>query len=189
MKTKLLLLLFGVFIFSKSYAQYDGSRPESIGIRMGDPNGVTYKKHMSTERAVELVLGSSRTTSYRGLFDKKDKFNSYIYNGHSVNIALALQARYIMIHDWDLLDELYWYVGAGAEIRYFNVTYSYTASSFTTGKGDVSNIDIGPEIIIGSEYVVPGAPLITFVEISSFVEILDEPNFLLQGALGVRYSF
>ncbi len=62
-----------------TYAQQQG-----IGVRLGLPAGITYKRYLSNEKAVEFGLGSAFKNSdkryYRNAFKHMSKYDNYTTN-------------------------------------------------------------------------------------------------------------
>ncbi len=171
---------------------------QGIGIRLGDPLGVTYKQYLSPGTALEFNLGTPVGGLYNRYYrNNRGNFNNenYRYSSHNIRYALALQGRYLF-HEPFLPAEvvgLDWYYGFGAQLRIAGITEEYqrvTPGSPAFQYDDYTNFDLGPEIIIGAEYLIPQTPLAAFAEISLFMELLDNPFiFRLHSGLGVRYNF
>jgi len=107
MKKLILPLLFVLGAMTTSFAQnYDAA----IGLRLGYPTSISYKKFLSESNAAELWGG----------------FRSFgTYNEISVN------AGYQIHKDIESVDQLQWYYGAGAGVA----LYSYDFVSDDGGVG------------------------------------------------------
>lgn len=176
-------------------AQEDG-----IGLRLGEPFSITYKKFIDENIAIEGLFGRAGANSaqyYRRSFENNLPSPNAFYAGHNVGNVLSFNLR--GIYHEDLSDELnidvgylLGYVGLGAQLRSARVDYAYTDATITTVvlRDNRRNIDFGPEVFAGGEYYFDELPISVFTEIGLFMELLDRFGHLrLQGAIGVRYLF
>lgn len=192
------ITLFALFIMPL----FGIAQEHQIGLRLGEPSSITYKTYLDEHFSVEGMIGRGSPNStpyYRRAFENNKPLSSAVYSGHSVSDAFSLNAR--IAYNEDISSEfdisegtLLAYVGAGAQLRSARVDYAY----FTPSSGDLplmrvesrTNIDIGPEGYIGSEYIFQDLPLSIFAEVGLFLELLDRPGHIkLQGGLGARYLF
>jgi hypothetical protein len=193
MKKNFVLLVF-LFVGYFSLAQKQG-----IGLRLGDPVGITYKKYLPRNHAFELGIGGAspqwHRTYYQNSFDEYSKYDNYRYVGHTVESTVYLQARYLFHYDIPvegMQGKLDWYWGAGAMLKLAKIKYRYKdaengPATFTDIKTD---IDIGPEGILGMEYFFDDIPLSVFGEASLLVELADRPGAVrVFGGVGLRYIF
>ncbi len=197
MKRSLFLIL--VIFCCNLTATLGQSYTTGIGIRLGDPLGITYKRYLPADCALEFNLGSTNVGFYgayhRNTFRKKSKYDNFRYNGYNVNYAVAIQVHYLYHKDFSQLTPgMDWYYGFGGQIRLMGVRYDYLIvdgpAAGTFGSDELTNFDIGPEGIIGLEYNIMNAPLSAFAELSLFAEIIDNPLRLrMQAAIGIRYNF
>ena len=189
-----LVLFAGVFfltshVFGQNYNQ-------GIGLRIGDPVGISYKLYLQGKSAVEFNLGTvsrnSHDAYYKDSFKKKDKFDDFIYSDHDVDFTIVLMGRYL-IHEAfpaNVEGRLDWYYGAGAQFRISKVEYQYFDEFNRIGSENTTNVDFGPEAIIGMEYELQDFPIVGFGEVSLLMEIVDRPlHFRVFGAAGIRYAF
>jgi hypothetical protein len=200
--TASLLLLILFWMAAPVQAQeYDGG----VGLRVGDPFGLSYKKYRDTETALEFILGASgtnwHTSYYRKSYDRISKFDNFLYDGHRVDYSIALGGRFLWQKNFNEdVDGFQWYYGAGLQMRFASVEYTLIDRSLVTDANDIFtanrqfdthyNVDIGPEGIIGLEYTLYDAPLTLFMETSLFAEVVDNPfSFRFFGALGMRINF
>ncbi len=192
---KKIIVLLIAFLPLFAIAQEDG-----IGLRLGEPFSITYKKFIDDNFAIEGLFGRAGAKSaayYRKSFDNNRPSTNAFYAGHSVSNVLSLNLR--GIYHEDLSDDLnidigylLGYIGLGAQLRSARVDYAYTDSSVGTIvlRDNRRNIDFGPEIFAGGEYYFDELPISVFAEIGLFMELLDRFGHLrLQGAIGVRYLF
>jgi len=179
-----------------------------IGIRLGDPSGITLKKYMSSN-ALELSVGRTHLFNGRGWYDKgfnkwyNNKnfgYNDYDYVGYNSSVPLGIQIHYLFQKSITEVAEeeisgLDWYFGFGGQLRFQNYSYDYRYK--LTNKSDwvykterVTDFDIGADGVIGLEYTFSGAPISVFLDMTLFMEIVDDPfRFWFQGGIGGRYNF
>lgn len=188
----LLPFLMIVFFYHSGFSQKQG-----IGIRLGDPVGITYKQYLLHDRAVEFGLGSAAPGwhhgYYRNSFESRDAYQDYRYTSHRVQSILFLQGRYLLHNDiyvqnmegkWD------WYWGVGAMLKVAKVSYKYQdIDPPFDSSDDYSDIDFGPEGIIGMEYTFQDVPVSVFGEVSLLLELVNRLTLQPYGGVGARYNF
>ncbi|MBW8049170.1 MAG: hypothetical protein FVQ77_02290 [Cytophagales bacterium] len=189
-----ILLLF--FVLISSVCTYAQQYQWGIGIRLGDPTGITVKKYISEGNAFELNIGSTgfwdfNRTKKCGF---KASYDDYEFLGHDRSSVLAIQFHYLFHNNISGIDVgiLQWYFGFGAQVRFFGVcNYRYKPFDGSPWIHDqVSEIDIGGDGVIGAEYTFEGVPISVFLDLCLFLEIVDNPFlFFGQGGLGARYNF
>lgn len=175
------------------------AQKQGIGLRLGDPLGITYKKYLPGKQAFELGLGSTspewNRAYYKNSFKAYSQYDPYRYSSHQVQSSLYLQGRYLFHYDIaveGMAGHLEWYWGVGALLKVARVKYRFTDQEMapplrTDNKTDV---DFGPEGIAGLEYTLEDLPLTIFAETSLMIELANRPGALRGlGALGVRYNF
>lgn len=188
--TVLLLVCFS-FAFGQRYNRYDAG----LGLRLGDPFGLSYKYYMQGNKAFEANFGSTFPGFYSGYFSNTfndvEGYERATYLGHTVNFAVAANARLLAHQDFpEDIDGLQWYFGVGAQIRLIGVDYRFLTSAEIMRTESYTDVGLGPEGIIGAEYIIPDTPLTAFIDLSLFLEIYDNPLlFRFQGGLGMRYNF
>lgn len=177
MKNLLLTLL--IFISVSAWAQH-----QSIGLRIGDPSGVTYKRYLSnSSHAFEFTLGSAQPgwnqSYYKNSFDEYDRFDNDIYQAHSVESTLYLQARYLKQYPFPVEGvegDFEWYWGVGALFKVAKVNYRFRDENSFLQRDVVTDIDFGPEVPLGLEYTFEDLPLTVFGEVSLVIELADRPG-------------
>ncbi|MCH7401039.1 hypothetical protein ACFOUP_01965 [Belliella kenyensis] len=194
---KKLLTVAMMMVAFLANAQEDG-----IGIRLGEPLSITYKKFLDGNIAIEGMFGRAGANSaqyYFRSFDNNRPTSNAFYAGHSTGSSFSFNVR--GAYHEDITDDLnidqgylLAYAGAGLQLRSTRVDYTYTDPSVSpTGifyRESRRNIDIGPEIFGGSEYYFDDLPISIFAEIGLFMELLDRFGHVkLQGGIGVRYLF
>ena len=175
------------------------AQKQGIGLRLGDPMGITYKNYLNKTRSVEFILGSASRNwhgaYYLNSFESYSQYDNYRYISHEVLSTIYLQARYLLNYDIridGMVGKLDWYWGIGALLKSSNVRYRFQDFS---GNGPVNtstkyDIDLGPEGIIGLEYKFQDVPVSVFGETSLMIELADRPGALrVFGGVGVRYNF
>ncbi|MBT1703604.1 hypothetical protein [Chryseosolibacter indicus] len=173
------------------------AQDQGIGLRLGDPLGVTYKKYFGDTRAIEFGLGStgfgSHRSYYRNSFDSRSKYDDYRYRSHRVESTVYLQARYLLHYGIDvqgLEGKWDWYWGVGGMLKVAKVRYRFFDDVPPFEDTDTrTDIDFGPEGIIGMEYTFQDVPISVFGEISLLLEIVDRVTLRPFGGVGVRYNF
>lgn len=192
MTKKVIALLSFVLCVVVANAQDQG-----IGLRLGDPTSVTYKKYFNNSKAFEFLLGTSGAgwhyNYYRNTFDDLNEYEGLRYRSHRVKSTLYLQGRYLLHNDiyvqglegkWD------WYWGLGAMLKIANVEYRFHDDNSSVNNKDTYNdFDLGPEGIIGMEYTFEGVPITVFGEVSLMLEIVDRISIRPFSGAGVRYNF
>jgi hypothetical protein len=183
-------LLF--FIQDAEAQQYN----QGLGIRIGDPFGISYKAYLQRRMAVELILGTvsrnNHSSYYRDTFGNLDKYDDFLYSSHDVKFTMVMMGRYMFHESFpaNVEGRLDWFYGAGLQFRYSTVEYQYFDSQSRIFRDDHSNFDFGPEAILGMEYELQDFPMVAFGEISLLMELVDRPfSFRVFGAFGVRYAF
>lgn len=175
--------------------------PHAIGVRVGDPIGITYKAYFLNRFGFEVIAGTSIGGVYvnfiRDQFDQNPAYDTLGYVGHVVNYTFTGQARVVMHNP---LPEsitgtrgVDWYIGVGGMYRILDVRYTYESGSTPTeyqiGSMTESFSLAGPEAILGFEYLLPGTQVTAFAEGSVFFDLLNgqqDPRFL--GGIGLRYN-
>lgn len=170
-------------------------RDQGIGLRLGDPVGITYKSYFANPMALEIVVGTSsanwHNNYYRKAFNSASRFDGFDYIDHQVNYTISLQGR-LLWHQAvpaNVEGRLDWFYGFGVHIRSSDVEYSYFEQDIRRFDKK-QNFDLGPEGVVGVEYELLDFPIVAFAEANLMAELIDNPfRFRLFGALGVRYAF
>jgi hypothetical protein len=195
----ILFLLAGLPAFAQQWG---------IGLRAGDPAGLTVKKYMNG-KALELNIGRSHTFSSRGwygdrfnqwYYDQHFPYETYEYIGYKQSLPLAIQVHYLIQKDLSKVagentQGLDWYLGLGGQIRSQTYKYEYRYKL----KGDpnwyyvkdenVRDLDLGVDGVIGLEYTFDDLPISIFADVTLFLEAIDDPFMLWpQGGAGVRFN-
>lgn len=180
-----------------------------IGVRLGDPSGITAKKYFGNN-ALEISIGRTHWFSgrgwYRNRFDKwyedqRFDYKEYQFIGYRASAPIGLQVHYLFQKSINSIGDskvsgLDWYLGFGGQLRFRNYDYDYRyklhgdPNWYYERGGRVSDIDLGVDGVIGLEYTFEEVPVSVFLDVTLFMEILDDPFlFYFQGGLGARYNF
>jgi hypothetical protein len=188
-------LICSVFLLSCFLTTF--SQDRGIGLRVGAPMGITFKKYLPQNRAIELGLGTLTAgwydQYYENSFGAYKKYDKYHYLSHHVNSTVYLQARYLFHYDIyieGMMGELDWYWGAGGMLKFANVDFRYRNENEEIVSTTRTDIDFGPEGILGMEYTFEDIPLAIFGEFSLMIEFADRPlAFRGFSGVGARYIF
>lgn len=187
---------FGVLIFISAGVM---AQDQAIGLRGGDPFGITYKKYFSDHRAIELGLGSSSRnwhySYYRNAFGRYGRYDNHQYISHYIESLIYFQGRYLLHYNipiQGMVGKWQWYWGAGGVLKLAQVEYRYQDDlpPFNGVERDTrTDLDLGPEAIIGMEYTFEDVPITFFGEASLMIEIVDRPSAFMFGGVGIRLHF
>jgi hypothetical protein len=193
---KLTILLITLFIGGTALAQNNPVR--SVSLRLGVPIGVSYQVYTGKKDHFEFILGGASpywfNHYYINSFNNLSKFKDFKYLNHSVKRTVFLEGRYLKdfeIPTAGMAGSLNWYCGVGAVLKFARMSYTYTDINATppTQRSDRTDIDFGPEAIVGGEYWLEDTPFSFFGETSVMLEVFDRATGRLFGAVGVRYHF
>jgi hypothetical protein len=186
------------FVSHSALAQGIDAPYQSVSLRLGVPLGITYKVYTGKKEAFELGLGSASpywsNHYYINSFNSFSKYKDFKYLDHQVENTLYLQGRYLKdfaIPTAGMEGQLNWYCGAGALLKVARVKYTYTniEANPPTQRDEHTDIDFGPEAIIGAEYWLEDTPFSFYGEASAMLEIFDRLGARTFGAVGIRYHF
>ena len=169
-----------------------------LGIRIGDPFGLTYKIYYKRRIAVEFTGGVGFSGLYapihRDKFNLIDRYQDFEYIAHDVDHSYAHQGRVILHNNFPGYHRLDWYVGLGYHVRWYRLKYVYSFID-EDGRQDVgsdfyNDFDMGPEAALGFEFDYPNVPLTVFAEGGAFWNVEGVTKFWrIQAGLGVRVDF
>jgi hypothetical protein len=183
---KNLIILSFLFISTGIFGQNMG-----VGLRLGDPLAVSFKKYMNGgKNAVEFNLGSY------GYMYGYGRYNNGIYNGryryykdyYYKQGGVVIMGNYLWHKPFKKANEVSLYVGVGGQLR----TLNYLKDDDRNGYYDreVSGIGIGPDGVIGIEWIPKDIPEIgLFLDTRVYLEIIPQPWIIPQVGVGVRYNF
>ncbi|MGK7396520.1 MAG: hypothetical protein ACNS62_18215 [Candidatus Cyclobacteriaceae bacterium M3_2C_046] len=187
----MIMLGLSIAVQAQRYHRYDAG----IGLRIGDPFGISYKQYLDQGRALEINFGSTApglySSYFRDAYRDISEFDDFVYEGHSINYALALQGRLLFHNQFpENIDGLEWYWGLGAQMQLVGVEYQYRLPNNRIEYDNRVDIALGPDVILGTEYKIPDVPLAAFIDLNLFMELIDNPfRFRFQGGIGIRYNF
>ncbi|RAW03052.1 hypothetical protein [Pseudochryseolinea flava] len=183
------LFLLNTFIV---VAQHNG-----LGIRIGEPMAITFKRYLPSNRALEFMIGTApnvfASTYYEKQFNRL--YDDLEYKDHETRSVFYTAARYLFqfqVPTEGIEGKLDWYVGFGGVIKTARVEYFYRdfdingRDIFSTKKRD---FDVGPEAIGGLEFTLQNIPLVVFGEMSFFFEVSNRASMRVFPGIGARYSF
>lgn len=169
-KSTLLISLFsGLFfllMFSPVQAQTQ-SGSFSLGIRAGDPTGITGKYFLRDNHALEGIVSF---WPYGPAFTALYEIHAEAFNVPGLN----------------------WYYGAGAHVRYYraawyrrNLDWYYPSRVYTGGVG------VGLDAILGISYKIAPIPISVSLDFKPTLEIAtrNRSYFDLESAVSIRYHF
>jgi hypothetical protein len=175
------------------------AQKQSVGLRIGNPLGITYKRYLPNDRAFEFGLGTApsgwSSNYYKNSFKDYNHYDNYDYRSHDVNSTIYFQGRYLFQYNIPIegmVGKLDWYWGVGALLKIANVNFTYQDgdSPSNIGHDTKTDIDFGPEGIAGMEYTFDDVPITIFGEVSVMLEFADRPlTFRCFGAAGARFNF
>ena len=197
---KAIVILIMLTVTVTGYGQSWG-----VGIRVGDPAGLTIKKNMD-DYALEINIGGANMLYGMKLYNKgisnsfmngSFKKRTLTYTINKASIPKGFQIHYLYQKDLSLTSsELQGYYGYGGQFRIQRASYDFAYKipndpswHYTTGPM-VTDVDMGLDGIIGLQYTLRNIPISLFCDLSLFLEGADDPFvLLLQGGLGLRYNF
>ncbi|MEM6525399.1 MAG: hypothetical protein AAGF85_03605 [Bacteroidota bacterium] len=194
LNAKAIVCLIGLFYLSNwTIAQ---SFDQWVGLRVGDPFGLSYKQYGNNRTALEFTIGTTSRNRhgayYKDKFGKINDFDRFNYSDHTVDFTLATQGRYLLHYSFpaNVEGRLDWYWGLGAHLRISTLEYAYFDESESLNFDERTNFDLGPEGVLGMEYEFQDYPIVGFGEFSLLGEVVDQPlKFRLFAAVGIRYGF
>jgi hypothetical protein len=159
---KLLIISIATLLFG--YNSYAQDTKLSAGLRLGPYGGLTGKYFLSSERAVEGIIGGKTIGWWRG----------YGITGLYEIHAAAFE-----------VEGLYWYYGGGGHIQMLQRTSLHPKHRniiYTTEPV------IGIDGILGIEYRIKEVPFVVSLDIKPAFHILGDLGLaFMESALSVRY--
>ena len=177
-----------------------------VGVRFGDPSGITVKRYLDDNRALELSVGRTHFSydddwyfrKFGNWYDNQGfRHRDIDYLGHQRSVPIGVQLHYIIQKELSPnISDLDWYYGFGGQARFQSYRYDYRYKIegerdwlYTTGRRTV-DFDLGGDVVIGLEYTFPNEAVSLFADATLFMEIIDDPFlFWIQGGIGGRYNF
>lgn len=175
------------------------AQKQAIGLRLGNPTGIVYKKFLPHAHAVEFGIGTAasgwNSNYYSHSFKDYKRYDKYDYRSHNVRGTVYFQGRYLFQYNIPIegmIGTLDWYWGIGAILKVARVDFNYQNRNppFDPVTDTRTDIDIGPEGVAGMEYTFEDIPLTVFGDVSLMLEFADRPITLRPFAgVGARYNF
>lgn len=191
MKKSLFLLLLSLAGYHVN-AQKPNLEDWGIGVRLGDPTGITAKKYLDSKHAIEFNVGR---TWYWG-YDYESRFGSRedrIFINYGQNRGLCLQAHYLWNQELvQVLSGLQWYYGLGPQLRFNSYRYRFfnNQNQLIVFEERRTHLGIGVDGVTGLEYTFDEVPITVFADIALYIEALTDPFwFTFHTGVGARYRF
>ncbi len=186
-----------------------GSGPNynfGIGLRLGDPTGLTVKK-FTDNGAIEFSIGRSdmfygddyyyreHRYWYNDWYRDYPYYRDYHYMGYESSFPVGIQLHYLFQKSFKGAKNFQWYLGIGGQFRHQRYTYYYRyryagSNVYFYGEETVSDYDIGLDGLFGLEFFIPNTPISIFGDVTLFTEFVDDPVYLWpQGGIGARVNF
>jgi hypothetical protein len=172
---------------------------QSLGVKIGDPFAITYKVYLHEHFAIVIDGGTAARGLYqnyhRDRFTQFPEYDTLTYSNHRIDRDLVLQTRAVyQNHISKAIPGLDWYVGAGVQWRFIDVSYEYTFEPIPNapeiGFDSQSLNTFGPEFTGGVEYSYENWPVTAFFEINYFLAINAQPDLQrIMGGAGLRFRF
>lgn len=134
----------------------------ALGLRFGDPSGITVKHFVSNSGAVEGIAGfSSNHLTFTGLYE----FHASFFGANRLN----------------------WYFGPGLHAGWhFHNKNPWWKDDFN----DDNHVIFGGDLIIGLEYTFVQLPLNLSLDWKPGINIIGHQNvFFNNGAISIRFAF
>ncbi|MDX1907329.1 MAG: hypothetical protein SF053_09875 [Bacteroidia bacterium] len=182
------------------------AQSRSIGLRLGDPTGISFKKYAG-DRALEINfgrMGAWYNDDWRGPWGWYDYDEppfgrpDYYYLGRDGSAPLGLQVHYLLSKPikrviGEPTPGLSWYYGFGGQMSFQSRRYRYPVPGrgwYYTSGDRITAIGLGADGVLGLEYRIPGTQLVVNTDLVLYLELVDDPFFCwTQGGLGIRYMF
>ncbi|WP_338236944.1 SH3 domain-containing protein [Persicobacter diffluens] len=171
-----------------------------IGLRLGDPFGLSVKKYLARGRAFEINLGSTHSWGYsdQSQFYKRDRFyrQDYEYRGSEPTSSVSLQGHYLFSTQLGDVQGLRLYYGFGAQFRFLTREYRFRERIYTNGRDRwvdardrITRVEFGLDGVVGLEYTLPTAPVSFFTEFDMMIQFVAPSRVIPQFGIGARFNF
>ena len=187
-------------IFEENQYPYHG-----IGLKLGDPSGLTYKFYAAKWLAFALDVGKGASGLYSTYH--RDHFSNFLaldtlmagesitYLAHRVKRDLVGAVKVLLHQDVSgILPGLQLYLGAGWQVRNVRLEYEYLVerdfNEASPGTLVAERTFSGLVGSFGLEYAYFEIPVSAFMEVEVFSDTAEDPGWTrLQGGVGLRYVF
>jgi hypothetical protein len=154
----------------------------AIGLRLGDPSGLSVKKYLSSGNALDISLGSAGYL-YGG------RYRTYRDGYRSAGVALMV--NYLWQKDISGADGLQWYIGVGGMMssrRYYR--HGYWKHGVYYGSEYSNSVSLGATGIIGLEWFIPNTPISLFGDVGLYLEAVPATFWAnVPAGFGGRFNF
>ncbi|MFL5727866.1 MAG: hypothetical protein ACJ75J_00145, partial [Cytophagaceae bacterium] len=125
----LLTFFYGGSVMAQSNTNRSSSYNWGVGIKLGNPNGISVKKYVGN-KAFELIVGRpyywGYNYNYTFAHDGRFKDKGFYYSNHEgFSNPLSIQFRYLVHNNFSDIQGLKWYYGLGAQLRTVSYYYNY----------------------------------------------------------------
>lgn len=148
MKYKITILL--MFLVTSIVAQ---DYKNSTGLRLGKTDGVTYKRFLTENGAIEVMLG---------------------FGGYNKGMQIYTNYQWYYQIPTKFTENLYLYYGVGGHVGYIrhydNRNYYTSDSTVASEEGEATYYAIGVDGIIGLEYRIFSVPMTVSLELKPYFE-------------------
>ena len=173
---------------------------QGIGIKVGDPFALTWKFYFSERIALGADFGRSLSSLYSSYYESRyealfpDPLETYSYDSHKVTKDWVGELKLSYHVDASSLSKgLRFYGGLGWQIRNTSLEYTYVTNPPNEPATIVERRSYptqGVVICVGMEHTARNAPIILFVELETYYDMMKNPGWIrLQGGVGIRYIF
>lgn len=184
-------------------AKKSGENNMALGIKLGDPTAISFRKYLSGKSMIELNIGTSPIRyNYANRFDTYYKDRDFYYDNYQNRRNLVLQARYLLNTPLNVkgMSGLSVFYGAGVQARFTTLSYNYRYREFWgAGKGDYvwrtstdtrTYTDVGFDAVLGMDWRLPDTPISLFVDCNMYFELFHKFFWVRpQGTIGGRLHF
>jgi len=194
----LIFILLPLFGFS-----FGSEKPYSIGLRLGEPMGITLQKH-TNQNTWEINIASSILKEENAYYKRFENFckdrhpfsTNFEYLDYGTSPRLSISGHYFLETRMPEVNNLFLYYGAGLQFRFHNYYYRYRYVIYGETdwiepiKKNIPDFDFGTDLILGINYKPHDSRYIIYCEANVFIEFVDNPILGWgQAGLGVRYLF
>ncbi len=162
--TLAVLLTFSIVALGTAHAE--PKKGLGIGIIIGEPTGLSLKKWISNNRAIDGGIAWS--------FSENDSMHLH---------ADYLIHRFDLFASKDLKRRLPLYYGLGARIKLKE------GNDEKDKKKNDDDVLVGVRVPLGISYLLTGDPIDLFAEIVPVLNLIPDTDFDLNASVGVRYYF
>jgi hypothetical protein len=180
MKKSIILVVVIVLIFSHDIsAQYTDN--VAVGLRIGEPLGINVRKYFQYgDKAFDVNFGTyglfyGQHRKYRdGGYHLVDEFDGKYTSSQPV--GFMMQGIYSWHYSIGNGDALKAYYGYGGQLNYR--TYASKGAVVGTRQNGEKHVSLGPAVVAGLEYNIPGNDVGVFLDAGGYMEIVPDIFFM-----------